>query len=302
MKGLARLVERPARWLAYLSALLILSMSLWITYDVVTRNLFGWASPWAFDLSEYSLVWMTFLAAPWILLRDGHVRVEILIDALGPRPQRAIGIAVSAVGLGNGPQGRRHQRQMIVLDEDRGGMIGKLLLDDRGKALVHALVVLPVDRAEHGPDVRLVAQGPESFVGEPFVVVTLLFRREPQAAQRVRRVVGRNAHPIAGVDDGAVGVADPWALQTPPRSRIRASRATATPPVVGDEPTVPSSLPKVLVRFPVGYDDHRPVGRRVWIDGCHSFSGEKRNRSAARRHAGQCPGCNPAAGCFTADG
>ncbi len=99
MKGLARLVERPARWLAYLSALLILSMSLWITYDVVTRNLFGWASPWAFDLSEYSLVWMTFLAAPWILLRDGHVRVEILIDALGPRPQRAIGIAVSAVGL-----------------------------------------------------------------------------------------------------------------------------------------------------------------------------------------------------------
>ena len=99
MRGFARLVERPARWLAWLSALLILAMSFWITYDVVTRNLFDWASPWAFDLSEYSLVWMTFLAAPWILLRDGHVRVEILIDALRPRPQRAIGIAVSVIGL-----------------------------------------------------------------------------------------------------------------------------------------------------------------------------------------------------------
>ena len=66
---------------------------------MVTRNLFGWAAPWAFDLSEYSLVWMTFLAAPWILLCDRHVRVEILIDALGPRPQRAIGVAVSIVGL-----------------------------------------------------------------------------------------------------------------------------------------------------------------------------------------------------------
>ena len=99
VKGFARLVERPARWLAWLSALLILAMSLWITYDVATRNLFGWASPWAFDLSEYSLVWMTFLAAPWILLRDGHVRVEILVDSLSPVTQRAIGVVVSVLGL-----------------------------------------------------------------------------------------------------------------------------------------------------------------------------------------------------------
>ena len=42
---------------------------------------------------------MTFLAAPWILLRDGHVRVEILVDALGPRPQRIIGAVASVLGL-----------------------------------------------------------------------------------------------------------------------------------------------------------------------------------------------------------
>ena len=99
MDRLIKIVERPARWLAYFSAFLILSMSLWITYDVLTRNLLGWSSPWAFDLSEYALVWMTFLAAPWILLRDAHVRVEILVDAVGPRAQRAIGVAVSIVGL-----------------------------------------------------------------------------------------------------------------------------------------------------------------------------------------------------------
>ena len=96
---LSKLVERPAKWCAYFSAFLILSMSFWITYDVVTRNLFNWASPWAFDLSEYSLVWMTFLAAPWILLRDGHVRVEILVEAIGPRSQRVIGVLVSIIGL-----------------------------------------------------------------------------------------------------------------------------------------------------------------------------------------------------------
>ena len=82
MGRLRRLVERFARWGAYIAAFLILAMSIWITYDVLARNLFGVASPWAFDLSEYSLVWMTFLAAPWILLRDGHVRIEIQ-DATG---------------------------------------------------------------------------------------------------------------------------------------------------------------------------------------------------------------------------
>ncbi len=96
---MSRLIERPAKWCAYIAAFLILSMCFWITYDVITRGLFNWASPWAFDLSEYSLVWMTFLAAPWILLRDGHVRVEILVDALNPRWQRLIGILVSLVGL-----------------------------------------------------------------------------------------------------------------------------------------------------------------------------------------------------------
>ena len=49
--------------------------------------------------AEYSLVWMTFLAAPWILLRDGHVRVEILVEAVGPRSQRVIGVLVSIVGV-----------------------------------------------------------------------------------------------------------------------------------------------------------------------------------------------------------
>ncbi|SVC17074.1 uncharacterized protein METZ01_LOCUS269928 [marine metagenome] len=74
-------------------------MSFWITYDVLARNLFGVASPWSFDLSEYSLVWITFLGAPWVLLQDRHVRIEILIDALPIHAQRKIGILVSVVAM-----------------------------------------------------------------------------------------------------------------------------------------------------------------------------------------------------------
>lgn len=91
--------ERLTAALAAVAAVLTLAMSLWISYDVLARNLFGIGSPWFFDLSEYALVWITFLAAPWVLLQDRHVRIEILVDVLPLRLQRGIGIAVSLVAI-----------------------------------------------------------------------------------------------------------------------------------------------------------------------------------------------------------
>lgn len=94
-----RYYERLTAVLAAIAACLVLLMAFWITYDVVTRNLFGMASPWAFDLSEYALVWITFLAAPWVLLNDRHIRIELLIDALPTGYQRAFGVAVSVIAI-----------------------------------------------------------------------------------------------------------------------------------------------------------------------------------------------------------
>ena len=48
--------ERLTLWMAIVAASLILAMSGWITYDVLTRYFLNFASPWAFDLSEYALV------------------------------------------------------------------------------------------------------------------------------------------------------------------------------------------------------------------------------------------------------
>lgn len=96
---LYRHFERFAAMLAALAASLILAMSLWITYDVLSRYFFDMASPWSFDLSEYSLVWITFLGAPWVLLQDRHVRIGLLIDILPTSLQRYIGMLVCLVAL-----------------------------------------------------------------------------------------------------------------------------------------------------------------------------------------------------------
>jgi len=92
--------ERVAALLAAVAGAVILAMSLWITYDVLSRYFFDVASPWSFDLSEYSLVWITFLGAPWVLMQDRHVRIEILVDALPVPAQRALGVTMSAIAIG----------------------------------------------------------------------------------------------------------------------------------------------------------------------------------------------------------
>ncbi len=99
LRRLCTQFEHLAAALAGLAAILILGMSIWITYDVLTRYFFGFASPWAFDLSEYALPWITFLAAPWVLLQDRHVRIEILLDALPVRVQRVLGVGVCIVAI-----------------------------------------------------------------------------------------------------------------------------------------------------------------------------------------------------------
>lgn len=89
--------ERVTLWMAITAACLILAMSCWITYDVLTRYFLNFASPWAFDLSEYALIWVTFLGAPWVLLQDRHVRIELLVDTF-PRPiQKMLGVGMSLI-------------------------------------------------------------------------------------------------------------------------------------------------------------------------------------------------------------
>ncbi|WP_282605740.1 TRAP transporter small permease [Pelagibius sp. Alg239-R121] len=94
-----RSFERVAACFAAVAAALILAMSLWITYDVLSRYFFDAASPWAFDLSEYALVWITFLGAPWVLMQDRHVRIEILVEALPVAMQRVLGVLVCLTAI-----------------------------------------------------------------------------------------------------------------------------------------------------------------------------------------------------------
>lgn len=93
------LYPRILQSLAACAAVLLGAAAAAITFDVVARNLGVGSLPWILEVSEYVLPLATFLVAPWLLYRNEHVRLDILL-AGRPWLRRSadlIGLAVSGV-------------------------------------------------------------------------------------------------------------------------------------------------------------------------------------------------------------
>lgn len=65
-----------------LSGILIFFMTVTVSADVIFRNLKWTNLPWVVEVSEYILFIATFLAAPWVMHKDGHTRVDLVIRML----------------------------------------------------------------------------------------------------------------------------------------------------------------------------------------------------------------------------
>jgi len=83
----------------YVSAALTVLMMLSVVYDVIARLVFRAPTLWVIDINEYTLVYLTFIPAAWILVRDGHVKVELVVDRLTPRTRRIMGFIGDLMGL-----------------------------------------------------------------------------------------------------------------------------------------------------------------------------------------------------------
>lgn len=83
--------------LAYFAGLLVVTVTFSVLYEIVARYFFNSPTIWAVDLTEYSLVYITFLGTPWVLRDHAHTRVELVVERLRPRVRLGLGIAVSLV-------------------------------------------------------------------------------------------------------------------------------------------------------------------------------------------------------------
>lgn len=70
------------------------AMLVWLMISTITsvlmRNLGVQPFAWLFTSSEYALLYMTMLGAPWLVRNRGHVHIELVTAALPPRLRRIV--------------------------------------------------------------------------------------------------------------------------------------------------------------------------------------------------------------------
>ena len=85
MNRLSALLGRLFDLLAVVAALILLAMVLVVTADIVLRNTARVGFAWANEITEYALYLITLLAAPWLLRRGQHVRIDMMLVLVPPR-------------------------------------------------------------------------------------------------------------------------------------------------------------------------------------------------------------------------
>lgn len=90
--------DRTLELSAGMSGVIVIGMMLCISVDVVMRYFLNRPIMWTVEINEYALLWVAFLGAAWVLKRDRHVMVEVVVNQLKPRTQAMMGIITSVVG------------------------------------------------------------------------------------------------------------------------------------------------------------------------------------------------------------
>src|SRR6266567_6747846 len=100
------------------------------------------------------------------------------------------------------------QSEVIVLDQDHRMILTcHLLHQGVSKFLIHGVVVLPVRSAKRRAGMCDVAEGPETLIGETVVISVFLLGAEPDATQRVARIIRWDLQPIMTVHCFYIGIA-----------------------------------------------------------------------------------------------
>ena len=99
-------MERLSRWYGALldamivvACLLLLAMTVLIGLDVLLRNVGAGGIPPSNELSEYGLYLITILAAPGLLRRGQHIRVDIVLRVIPPNLAWALEWVGDIVGI-----------------------------------------------------------------------------------------------------------------------------------------------------------------------------------------------------------
>lgn len=97
MSNLSRLYRIVLYAMAFIAGAMLLWLMVSVVLSVLMRNLGLQPFAWLFTSSEYALLYMTMLGAPWLVREKGHVHIELVTSALPPALQNIVSRLVAAL-------------------------------------------------------------------------------------------------------------------------------------------------------------------------------------------------------------
>ena len=97
VKKLSTIFDRIVDGMAVLAFLVIVFVMFSVSVEVTARYVFNIPVSWVHETTEYSLLFMTMLAATWVLKGERHVRMEVVFNRFSLRTRFMLNTVTSII-------------------------------------------------------------------------------------------------------------------------------------------------------------------------------------------------------------
>lgn len=87
LKRIEIIIDYITNYLFYFICILMFAAFVCVCTEVIGRFVFDRSIGWVVEITEYILVFSTYLGAAYVLKKGGHVNIDILTNYLNPRPR-----------------------------------------------------------------------------------------------------------------------------------------------------------------------------------------------------------------------
>ncbi|MDB9822575.1 TRAP transporter small permease [Deltaproteobacteria bacterium] len=96
---MVKLLDRLCAALAVAAGSLFIFVTFSICYSVFTRAIHAPSPVWIIQFNEYSMLWITFLGTAWLLPREKHISIKIVMFRLTEKARRRLRICHDILGV-----------------------------------------------------------------------------------------------------------------------------------------------------------------------------------------------------------
>jgi len=97
-KSLGSMFDRVLKTMFYVASLISLVIFFSTCTELFLRYFFNLPQIWAVEVTEYAMLYMTFLGAAWLLKEDRHVKIDLLFAFIGLRSQALLNSLSAILG------------------------------------------------------------------------------------------------------------------------------------------------------------------------------------------------------------